>query len=127
MDAYPAGSRANPFYTEEHEAWRATLRRWVEREIAPYATEWDEAGGFPRELYYKAAEIGLLQLGYPEEFGGLATDPFMSIITTQELARTGAGGIAASLMVHGIGAPPIVAAGSTELKARIIPQVLRGE
>jgi acyl-CoA dehydrogenase len=127
MDASSAGSRANPFYSEEHEAWRATLRRWVEREIAPHATEWDEAGEFPRELYYKAAEIGLLQLGYPEEFGGLKTDPFMSIVTTQELARTGAGGIAASLMVHGIGAPPIVAAGSAELKARIIPQVLRGE
>ncbi len=127
MDATPAGSRAHPFYTEDHAAWRDTLRRWVDREIAPHATAWDEAGEFPRELYYKAADIGLLQLGYPDEFGGLPTDPFMSIVTTQELARTGAGGIAASLMVHGIGAPPIVAAGRADLKARIIPPVLRGE
>ena len=117
----------SPFYTETHVAWRDTLRRWVDREIAPHATAWDEAGEIPRELYGKAAELGLLQLGYPEEFGGLPTDPFMSIVTTQELARPGAGGIPASLMIHGIGAPPIVAVGSAELKARILPDVLRGD
>ena len=116
----------SPFYTETHAAWRDTLRRWVDREIAPHATAWDEAGEIPRELYGKAAELGLLQLGYPEEFGGLPTDPFMSIVTTQELARPGAGGIPASLMIHGIGAPPIVAVGSPEMKARILPDVLRG-
>lgn len=117
----------SPFYTETHAAWRDTLRRWVDREIAPHATAWDEAGEIPRELYGKAAELGLLQLGYPEEFGGLPTDPFMSIVTTQELARPGAGGIPASLMIHGIGAPPIVAVGSPEMKARILPDVLRGD
>ncbi len=93
----------------------------------PYATAWDEAGEFPRELYAKAAEIGLIGLGFPEEFGGLPSDPFMSIVSTQELARPGAGGVPASLMVHGIGAPPIAAVGSPELKARILPPVLRGE
>ena len=117
----------SPFYTETHAAWRDTLRRWVDREIAPHATAWDEAGEIPRELYGKAAELGLLQLGYPEEFGGLPTDPFMSIVTTQELACPGAGGIPASLMIHGIGAPPIVAVGSPEMKARILPDVLRGD
>ena len=117
----------SPFYTETHAAWRDTLRRWVDREIAPHATAWDEAGEIPRELYGKAAELGLLQLGYPEEFGGLPTDPFMSIVTTQELACPGAGGIPASLMIHGIGAPPIVAVGSPDMKARILPDVLRGD
>jgi len=117
----------SPFYTETHAAWRDTLRRWVDREIAPHATAWDEAGEIPRELYGKAAELGLLQLGYPEEFGGLPTDPFMSIVTTQELACPGAGGIPASLMIHGIGAPPIVAVGSPDMKVRILPDVLRGD
>jgi acyl-CoA dehydrogenase len=127
MDAMPTDLEPSPFYTPDHLAWQATLRRWVTREIAPHATAWDEAGAFPRELYQKAAEMGLLQLGFPEEFGGIPSDPFMSIVTTQELARPGAGGIAASLMVHGIGAPPIAAAGSPELKARLLPPVLRGE
>jgi acyl-CoA dehydrogenase len=117
----------SPFYTEVHEAWRDTLRRWVEAEIAPHAAAWDEAGEFPRDLYVKAADIGLLPLGFPEDYGGVPSDPFMAIVTTQELARPGAGGIAASLMVHSIGAPPLVASGSPELKRRILPSVLRGE
>ena len=127
MDAQSGEQPTNPFYTEAHHAWRASLRRWVDREIAPHATAWDEAGEIPRELYTKAAALGLLQLGYPEEFGGVPSDPFMAITTTQELARPGAGGIPASLMIHGIGAPPIAAVGSAELKARILPAVLRGE
>jgi len=127
MDAQSGEQPTSPFYTEAHHAWRASLRRWVDREIAPHATAWDEAGEIPRELYTKAAALGLLQLGYPEEFGGVPSDPFMAITTTQELARPGAGGIPASLMIHGIGAPPIAAVGSAELKARILPAVLRGE
>ena len=55
---------ASPFYTAEHEAYREVVRRFVEKEIEPHAHEWDEAGGFPRVLYEKAAEIGLLGLGF---------------------------------------------------------------
>ncbi len=68
---------ASPFYTAEHEAYREVVRRFVEKEIEPYAHEWDEAGGFPRQLYEKAAEIGLLGLGFPEEYGGTVVDNFM--------------------------------------------------
>jgi acyl-CoA dehydrogenase len=118
---------AHPFYTAEHEAFREQVRRFVAREIEPYAHEWDEAGEFPRDLYRKAAAIGLIGLGFPEEYGGIPADRFMWIIATQELARHGAGGINASLKSHAIGAPPIVAAGSPELKARVLPAILAGE
>jgi acyl-CoA dehydrogenase len=57
----------SPFYTSEYEAFREMVRRFVAKEIEPYAHQWDEEGGFPRELYQKAAEIGLLGLGFPEE------------------------------------------------------------
>jgi len=117
---------SSPFYNEVHRAWQDTLSRWVAAEIAPYASEWDEAGGFPRELYRMASDVGLLQIGFPEDYGGVPGDPFMSIVSTQELAQPGAGGIAASLMVHTIGAPPIAAYGSQELKTRILPPVLQG-
>jgi acyl-CoA dehydrogenase len=100
----------SPFYTAEHEAFRDVMRRFVAREIEPYAHEWDEAGEFPRELYRKASEIGLLGLGFPEEYGGVAADQFMKIVASQELARAGAGGISASLMSHTIGSPPIARA-----------------
>ncbi len=117
-----------PLYNEDHEAWRATMRKFVDTELMPHVDEWEEAGGFPRELYKKAAEIGLIGLGYPEEFGGTPVDdPMYSIVTNEELSRTGAGGVAASLLVHGIGLPPVLAIGSDEMKARVAPQVLAGE
>lgn len=51
------------YFSQDHQVWRETLRKFVDNEIEPYASEWDEAGTFPRELYCKAADIGLLQLG----------------------------------------------------------------
>jgi acyl-CoA dehydrogenase len=117
----------SPFYTADHEAFRDLVRRFVEREIEPYAHAWDEAGGFPRELYEKAAAIGLLGLGFPEEFGGIEADQFMKIVASQELARAGAGGISASLMSHTIGAPPIARTARPEVKARVLPQILSGQ
>ena len=59
----------SPFYTAEHDAFRDAMRRFVEKEITPFAHDWDEAGEFPRALYRKAAGIGLLGLGFPEEYG----------------------------------------------------------
>ena len=93
----------SPFYTAEHEAFREVMRRFVAREIEPYANQWDEAGEFPRRLYVKAAEVGLLGLGFPEDYGGIAADQFMKIVASQELAHAGAGGVVASLMSHTIG------------------------
>ena len=116
----------SPFYTAEHEAYREVVRRFVEKEIEPYAHEWDEAGGFPRQLYQKAAEIGLLGLGFPEEYGGTEVDNFMWIVAVQELARAGAGGVSASLKSNSIGAPPIARAGTPEFKARVLPEILSG-
>src|ERR1700684_795850 len=117
----------SPFYTGDHDAFREVVRRFVEKEIEPYAHQWDEAGEFPRVLYEKAAEIGLLGLGFPEEYGGTEVDRFMWIIAGQELARAGAGGSSASLMSHSIGAPPIARAGSPEFKARVLPEILSGK
>ncbi len=116
----------SPYYTPEHEAFRDNLRRFVAREIVPFVDEWDEAESFPRELYQKAAEIGLLGIGYPEAYGGTPADGFYSLIAAQELARSGSGGVCAGLMSHTIGAPPIAALGSEELKARVLPEILSG-
>ena len=119
--------RRSPFYGPEHEAFRVTIRRFVEREIEPFATQWDEAGEFPRELYAKAAKVGLIGLGFPAEYGGVECDRFLRIMATQEFARAGSGGVSASLFSHSIGAPPILRRGSAELKARVLPHILSGE
>lgn len=117
----------HPCYTEEHQSFRQMVRRFVETEIAPNVDAWDEAKSFPRELYEKAGALGLLGLGFPEEHGGTPADPFYSIIVCEELARAGSGGVSAGLFSHSIALPPIAALGSAELKARVIPPVLRGE
>ena len=117
----------SPFYTEEHEAFRTTVRRFVDREIMPYVDKWDEAEEFPRELYRKASAVGLLQLGFPEEYGGVPTDPFFGIIKSEELARHGSGGVNASLNSHTIGAPPIAALGPEWMKRKLLPEILAGE
>ena len=118
---------ASPFYTAEHAAFRDLMRRFVAKEITPFVNEWDDAGSFPRELYRKAAEVGLLGLGFPEAYGGNDGDLFMTIIASQELSRCGAGGVLASLLSHTIGCPPIVNVGSEALKQRVLPPVLCGE
>jgi len=119
----------SPHFTQAHHAWRASLRRFIEREIAPHAAAWDEAGAIPRELFLKAGAFGLLGAGFPESYGGWSEgyDRFFGLVTSEELARVGAGGISAALMVHSIGLPPILALGSDAMKAEIAPAVLRGE
>jgi len=120
--------RLNPaWYGPEHLALREALRRFVAGEITPHAAAWDEAGAFPRELYARAAAVGLLGLGFPEEYGGLGdTDAFHRLIASIELAQAGSGGLVASLMSHTIGTPPVVALGSEALKRRVLPEVLAG-
>ena len=119
----------NPNLREEHHEWRTQLRKFIDAEIMPYAEDWDEAGHIPIELWPKAAAVGLLGLGYPEEFGGTreGIDSWHNWIANEELARIGVGGIPASLMVHGIGLPPVINWGSQALKERVAPPVLAGE
>ncbi|MEM1153574.1 MAG: acyl-CoA dehydrogenase family protein [Pseudomonadota bacterium] len=120
---------ANPNLRPEHEEWRSQLRRFIDTEIMPHADDWDEAGHIPIELWPKAADVGLLGVGYPEEFGGISDgiDHWHTWIVNEELARVGVGGIASTLMVHGIGLPPVINWGSRELKQMVAPPVLSGE
>ncbi|MFA9202615.1 MAG: acyl-CoA dehydrogenase family protein [Flavobacteriales bacterium] len=118
----------NPiYYTAEHLAFADAVRKFTAQEITPFVNDWEENETFPRELYRKAADVGLLGLGFPEAFGGIAdTDAFHVLLAAIELAQCGSGGILASLLSHSIGAPPIKNAGSDEMKARVLPQILSG-
>ncbi|MFN2328510.1 MAG: acyl-CoA dehydrogenase family protein [Chromatocurvus sp.] len=119
----------NPNMTADHDAWRSQLRRFVDTEIAPFADDWDEAGRIPDELWPKAAAVGLLGMGYPEAFGGTSEgiDVWHQWIVAEELSRFAAGGVNASLMVHGIGLPPVIHWGSDAMKDTVAPAVLAGE
>ena len=107
-------------------SFRDSVRRFVDREIAPHVNAWDEAETFPRELYGKAATAGLIGVGYPEEYGGTPAAMRVRMIATEEVARAGSGGLMASLFSHSIALPPIIANASEALKRRIVPAVLAG-
>ena len=113
--------------TPDQADFRTSVRRWVDTEIAPNVAAWDEAGTFPRALYRRAAELGLLQLGYPEPLGGTPCALSWRLIAAEELARSGAGGLLASLFSHNIGLPPVVAHGHPALQQRVVPPVLAGD
>jgi acyl-CoA dehydrogenase len=115
------------YFTPDHEQFRKSLREFVSREITPHVAEWDEAETFPRALYERAAELGVQGLGYPETYGGTPADVFYQIVVAEEFARSGGGGLQASLNSHSIGLPPILHAGSEPLKQRVIPPVLAGK
>ena len=105
-----------------------TVRRFAENEIAPNVEAWDDAGEFPRALYARAAELGLLGLGYPEAFGGTPASYSLKLPAWIALARHGkSGGVLASLFSHNIGLPPVVLHASDTVRAEVVPAVLRGE
>jgi acyl-CoA dehydrogenase len=105
-----------------------TVRRFAENEIAPNVEAWDDAGEFPRALYTRAAELGLLGLGYPEAFGGTPASYSLKLPAWIALARHGkSGGVLASLFSHNIGLPPVVLHASDAVRHEVVPAVLRGE
>jgi acyl-CoA dehydrogenase len=121
-------AQRDAFTAEDRRALLDTVTRFACDEVAPNVTAWDAVGEFPRALYRQAADIGLLGMGYPETLGGTPAPWLLRNSVTQTLARVGAsGGVMASLFSHNIGLPPVLAHGSPELQAEVIPPVLRGE
>lgn len=119
----------DPALTNEHEVWRGQLRRFIDREITPNVDEWDEQGFLPDALWDKAAEFGLLGLGFPETYGGTSAgiDLYHRNIVSEELMRTSLGGLPSTLLSHGIGLPPVIAFGSDALKEELVPPILAGK
>lgn len=115
------------YFGETHRMVRETVRKFVEREIKPYVEEWEEQGEFPRGLYRKAGDAGILGIGYPEEYGGSGGDIFVKIASSEELMRCGSGGIVAGLGSLDISIPHILALGTDEQKSRFVPPVLKGD
>ncbi len=128
--------RPAPPFTEEHERFRAHLRRFIARELAPGASEWERAGSFPDEVFRTLAAAGLLGLKYPAELGGgpVSGEGFTvqgvlaDAVLSEELARCGSGGLAAGIGAHiGIATPPIAAFGTAEQRERYLPPAIRGQ
>jgi acyl-CoA dehydrogenase len=115
------------YFGRAHDMVRRAAKEFVDNEIVPHVDEWEEAGEFPRELYKKAGDVGLLGIGYPEDWGGTPGDIFFQIVAGEEMMRCGSGGIAAGLGSLHIALPPILNRGTDEQKERFVKPVIKGE
>ena len=115
------------YFGERHNRLRQTVRKFVEREITPFVDEWELQGEFPRELYHKAGEAGILAIGYPDAYGGSGGDLFLKIACVEELMRCGSAGVVAGLGSLDISVPPILFLGTEDQKSRFVPPVLKGD
>ncbi len=113
-------------YTEEHRIFRETAKKFFEKEVVPYADEWEEAGIVPKDVWLKMGEQGFLCMDVPEEYGGVEADFLYSVILSEELGKTGNTGLAAPLHSD-IVVPYITAYGSEELKKKYLPECVSGE
>ena len=117
-----------PPFNEEHEDLRASIRGFLERELAPHAQRWEEERWFPNEVFATLAGQGLLGLKYPSEYGGQGGDYLHEAVLAEELARVGSGGTAAGIGAHvNIATPPIWKFGTDEQKQRYLVPAIRGE
>lgn len=114
-------------FDDTHQAFREVCRRFAETEIAPHAHEWEEAESFPRDLYKRAAEAGVLAPTWPEELGGGGGDVLHAVIVGEELVRGGSTGVAVGLGSLAIALPPILHLGTPEQQQRFVPPVLAGD
>jgi acyl-CoA dehydrogenase len=109
--------------TDEQKALRELAREFADREIRPRAAEYDEASTHPADLIAKAHELGLMNVHVPEEYGGAGLPCFDGMLIGEELYR-GCAGIGTSLVANGLGAGPVIIAGSDEQKREWLPPLV---
>ena len=113
--------------TEEHDMVRGMVRDFVEKEVAPRAQEIDEKDEFPRDIFHRMGELGLLGLPFPEEYGGCGGDFTSLVIALEEIARA-SGSVAIILDAHtSLCCEPLFLVGTEEQKRTYLISLARGE
>jgi len=114
-------------FTDEHEAFRKTVRTFLEREVIPFHDQWEKDGLVPREAWRKAGDAGLLCFDVPEEYGGPGVRDFRyNLVVAEELTRAGASGPGFSVHTDII-VPYLTSLGTEEQKRRWLPGCVSGE
>ncbi|GLZ44899.1 acyl-CoA dehydrogenase [Actinomycetospora sp. NBRC 106375] len=116
-------------FTEEHQAFRKTVRTFVEREIDPYVDQWERDERMPtHELFAKLGELGFLGLEYDPAYGGGGADHLFSVVLAEEIGRADAAGVGMAIAVQtDMATPSLARFGSEELKERYLAPAIRGE
>jgi alkylation response protein AidB-like acyl-CoA dehydrogenase/putative sterol carrier protein len=118
----------SPYFTEEHELFRQSVREFVHHEILPNIETWEEDQRTPKSLFRKLGEYGFLGINHEETYGGSDADFFYSVAYLEELARCGSAGVTAAISVHQFMATNHLAeAGSDELKEKYLRPSISGD
>ncbi len=113
-------------FREEHEMFRESVRKFVEKEIVPYHAQWEKDGIVPRELWRKAGAQGMLCCTVPEAYGGLGLDYLFDVVVFEELWRAGASG--PGFLIHtDLVATYILSFGTEAQKKKFLPKMVSGE
>ncbi len=116
------------FFTEEHQQFRSMVGKFMEKEIAPFANQWEADRAIPREIWKKMAANELLGVPHPAAYGGSEADFFYSVVFLEELSRSGLAGFAAAVGVHVYIALAYIAEfGSEALKEAYLRPGIAGE
>ena len=113
-------------FNAEHEAFRDSFQRFIDKEIAPFHAEWEEQGYVDRAVWHKAGANGFLCMSLPEQYGGSGADKLYSVVQMEEISRTGFSGIGFSLHSE-IVAPYLLHYGTPEQKEKYLPLLASGE
>lgn len=113
-------------FTLEHESFRDSFKRFMDREIAPFHEAWEEQGYVDREVWVKAGANGFLCMTLPEVYGGAGADKLYSVVQMEELGRAGFTGIGYGLH-NEIVAPYILNYGTEAQKKKYLPNLASGE
>jgi len=106
---------------------QALAREFSQQEVEPHAAGWDREHRFPRELFPKLADLGLMGVCVPDEYGGAGADFLSYILVLEELSR-GDAGVGVTVAVHTSAVTlPLLAFGTDEQRARFVPPLARGE
>src|SRR5256885_12235445 len=117
----------HPLFTPEHEDFRASVREFVEQELAPHALEWEREGQFPDWVFKRMGDLGFLGVRFPPEYGGQGGDWGHAIVVAEEMARCGSGGVGMAVAVQSeMATPPILRFGTEEQKRRYLVPAIRG-
>lgn len=122
------GAHRSPYFTEEHEALRDQVRRFVETEIKPHALQWEEDGFVPRDVLRKMGELGFFGIRYPADYGGSEMDTMATVVLAEELGRSTFSGVAITALVHtDMASVHIANAGNQAQKDKYLPGIIAGE
>jgi acyl-CoA dehydrogenase len=115
-------------FSAEHDMLRRAVRTFVEREVTPHVTAWEDAGRIPKEFWRRMGELGFLGLDFPADYGGAGADFVANVVLGEEMARCRSGGVAFSVLVHtDMSSPWLVRYGTDAQKRKYLPGIVSGE